>query len=53
MVGVILCGGQSTRMGSDKGLLSTDGISWAQDAINKGKDALDGLFKKKKNKQEK
>jgi molybdenum cofactor guanylyltransferase len=35
MVGVILCGGQSTRMGSDKGLLSTDGISWAQNAINK------------------
>jgi len=35
MVGVILCGGHSTRMGSDKGLLSTDGISWVQDAINK------------------
>jgi len=35
MVGVILCGGQSTRMGSDKGLLTTEGILWAQDAVNK------------------
>lgn len=36
MVGIILCGGQSSRMGSDKGLLvSSEGQLWAQTAINK------------------
>ena len=36
MVGIILCGGQSSRMGSDKGLLVTEeGQVWAQAAINK------------------
>ncbi len=35
MIGVVLCGGQSSRMGSDKGLLNTNGIAWAQMAIGK------------------
>ena len=39
MLGVILCGGQSTRMGSDKGLLTsrhlTSTITWAQLAEQK------------------
>jgi molybdenum cofactor guanylyltransferase len=31
VLGVILCGGQSSRMGTDKGMLSyADGITWAQ-----------------------
>ncbi len=35
MLGVILCGGQSTRMGTDKGLIKTDGATWAQAAAEK------------------
>ena len=35
MLGVILCGGQSTRMGTDKGLIKTDGATWAQTAAGK------------------
>jgi molybdenum cofactor guanylyltransferase len=35
MIGVILCGGQSTRMGSDKGLLKLHASTWAQTAIDK------------------
>ncbi len=30
MTGVILCGGQSTRMQKDKGLLITGGFTWAE-----------------------
>ena len=35
MKGVILCGGQSTRMGTDKGMLQKDATTWAQLAFNK------------------
>ena len=35
MLGVILCGGQSSRMGTDKGLLKLRDNTWAQSAINK------------------
>lgn len=35
MLGIILCGGQSTRMGSDKGLLVHEAKTWAQTAYDK------------------
>ena len=35
MTGVVLCGGQSTRMGTDKGLLKTHANTWAEAAVNK------------------
>jgi molybdenum cofactor guanylyltransferase len=35
MLGIILCGGQSSRMGSDKGLLVHEAKTWAQTALDK------------------
>ncbi|RXK61728.1 molybdenum cofactor guanylyltransferase [Lacibacter luteus] len=35
MTGIILCGGQSTRMGTDKGLLKLEANTWAQTAVDK------------------
>jgi molybdopterin-guanine dinucleotide biosynthesis protein A len=35
MLGIILCGGQSSRMGSDKGLLVNEAKTWAQTAYDK------------------
>jgi len=35
MIGAILCGGQSSRMGKDKGLLKLEAKTWAQTAVDK------------------
>jgi len=35
MLGIILCGGQSSRMGSDKGLLTINEKTWTQTALEK------------------
>lgn len=35
MLAIILCGGQSMRMGSDKGLLTQQAKTWAQTAVDK------------------
>lgn len=38
MTGIILCGGLSSRMGRDKGLLQTEVTNWATDAARKLQD---------------
>ena len=35
MLGLILCGGQSSRMGTDKGMLKIQDATWAQTAVEK------------------
>src|SRR4051812_14183286 len=35
MIGVVLCGGKSSRMGTDKGLLAEGSKAWAQIALDK------------------
>ncbi len=35
MTGIILCGGKSTRMGTDKGMLKQETNTWAQTALDK------------------
>lgn len=35
LIGVVLCGGQSTRMGSDKGLMKKGEFTWAEIAFQK------------------
>ena len=35
MYGLILCGGKSSRMGTDKGLLKLEANTWAQTAVDK------------------
>jgi molybdenum cofactor guanylyltransferase len=35
MLGIVLCGGQSTRMGTDKGLIVNEARTWAQSAVDK------------------
>ena len=35
ITGVVLCGGSSTRMGSDKGMMQHGSQTWAQIAFNK------------------
>lgn len=35
MLGVVLCGGQSSRMGTDKGLIKLEAKTWAQTAVDK------------------
>ena len=35
MLGVVLSGGQSSRMGTDKGLIKLESKSWAQIALDK------------------
>lgn len=39
VMGVVLAGGKSSRMGRDKGTMETDGVTWTQSAIQRFADA--------------
>ncbi|HLL41609.1 MAG TPA: molybdenum cofactor guanylyltransferase [Segetibacter sp.] len=43
MIGVVLCGGQSTRMGSDKGLMKYKSFSFAELAISKLAESIEQI----------
>lgn len=44
MTGLLLCGGKSSRMGSDKGLLPAEGITWAEQAYHKLSSVVSPVF---------
>jgi molybdopterin-guanine dinucleotide biosynthesis protein A len=35
MIGLVLCGGQSSRMGTDKDFIKSEDKTWVQTAANK------------------
>ena len=51
MKGIVLCGGQSTRMGKDKGLLLKDQQAWAELAYDKLKSLVIDVFVSANNEQ--
>jgi molybdopterin-guanine dinucleotide biosynthesis protein A len=44
MIGIVLSGGKSTRMGTDKGLMVEDGLNWAQLAFSKLQPLVDDVY---------
>jgi molybdopterin-guanine dinucleotide biosynthesis protein A len=44
MIGIVLSGGKSTRMGTDKGLMVEDGLNWAQLAFSKLQGLIDEVY---------
>ncbi|MFO7448096.1 MAG: molybdenum cofactor guanylyltransferase [Ignavibacteriaceae bacterium] len=44
LIGVVMCGGGSTRMGKDKGLLKSDDITWAELAYEKLKSVTGEVY---------
>jgi len=44
MIGIVLSGGKSTRMGTDKGLMVEDGLNWAQLAFSKLESVADKVY---------
>lgn len=44
MIGIVLSGGKSTRMGTDKGLMVEDGLNWAQLAFSKLRSLVDEVY---------
>jgi molybdopterin-guanine dinucleotide biosynthesis protein A len=44
IIGVVMCGGNSSRMGRDKGLINVNGSTWAQLAFEKLKSYTDEVY---------